>query len=297
MDDNTSNVPKVDVSDMFIVSPMGQKINLTPGSTLAGEIVVTNPASASGNFSYRVTLAPYSVSGDEYSVDLATETAYSELLNWITLDPDTASGTLAPNESRHVKFRIDVPADARPGGQYAALLVGSAVGASADSGVLINNIYEIASVLYGKVPGEIQRTGNILENSFPSFVTSIPFTAIARVENQGNIHETAHVTVLVKNALTGEEIYAEKDATNTLDDIIMPGTVKKIPRDIFGLPSVGVFEVTQTIDYMGQYSVETHHVIVCPIWLIVTTVLVLVALFSGIVAIVRQYRKRRSRAL
>ena len=294
---NNTTTPNVDVSDMFIVSPMGQRITLTPGTTYSGDIIITNPASASADFSYHVTVTPYSVVDGEYSADLATETAYSELVGWLTLDPDTATGTLAPNESRHVRFTITVPADARPGGQYAALMVGSVDSGSSDSGIHIGNVYEIASILYGKVAGEIKREGNILENSFPSFATSVPFTAVARVENRGNIHETAHVTVLVKNALTGEEIYAEKDESNTLDDIIMPGTTKEIPRDISGLFPIGIYEVTQEIDYMGQYSTEAHRVIVCPIWLLVAAALVVAALIGGVVALFRHHRKKRSRYL
>ena len=292
---NNTTTPTVDVSDMFIVSPMGQRINLEPGTTYSGSIIVTNPASASADFEYKVTVAPYSVAGDEYSADLSTETAYSELVNWLTLDPDTVTGVLAPNESRHVNFSVTVPADATPGGQYAALMVGSVANANNDAGVHINNVYEIASILYGKVTGEIRREGTILENSFPSFVTSVPFATLARVENSGNIHETAHITVLVKNTLTGEEIYAEKDASNTLDDIIMPGTTKEIPRDISGLFPIGIYEVTQSIDYMGQYSTESHHVIICPIWLIVIAILIIVALVGGIVTLVRHHRDKRSR--
>ncbi len=294
---NNTTTPDVDVSDMFTVSPMGQRITLEPGTTYSGDIIITNPASAVTDFEYKVTVAPYFVVGDEYSADLTTETAYSELVNWITLDSDSATGVLAPNESRRIKFQIAIPADANPGGQYAALMVGSVNGASNNTGVHINNVYEIASIIYGKVTGEIKREGNILENSFPSFVTDVPLSAIVRVDNNGNIHETVHVTVLVRNALTGEEIYAEKDESNTLDDIIMPGTTKEIPRDISGLFPIGIYEVTQSVDYMGQYSTETHQVIVCPIWLMVTVTLIFAAFIGGIVAFFRRHRKKRSRYL
>lgn len=296
MEKSAGNETMVDVSDMFIVSPTAQRIRLEPGTVYEGEILVTNPASAKADFEYVVSVAPYSVADEEYSADLSDVTPWSDMVNWITLDKDT--GVLAPNQSDHVGFRVAVPADAKPGGQYATLLVGSLASKNVSSDdVQVNNVYEIASILYARVAGEIKREGSILENSFPSFVTDLPLTTKVRLKNDGNIHENAKVTVTVKNVLTGEDIYTDISKGSMLTDIVMPDTTREIPRDIAGLPFVGVYEVSQAVDYMGQYSTETHQVIVCPIWVIVVAVLVVLAVTGGIFAACRHHRKKRLRKM
>ena len=65
----------------FIVSPMSQDIFLKPGETYEGSITVANPADATENFYFKVSIYPYSVSGENYAQDFLTQSNWSRITN------------------------------------------------------------------------------------------------------------------------------------------------------------------------------------------------------------------------
>lgn len=280
----------MDNSNMFTVTPMSKRIELNAGDVYEGDIIVANPANAKEDFYYKVGVSAYNVVGEEYSADFLTETERSQIVDWITIDNPT--GMLHPNESVKVHYKVTVPETAPAGGQYAAFMISSNAEASPDNNIAINNIFEMASILYAKIEGDTIREGEILGSSIPGFVTEMPVVASATFKNDGNVHEVARIALEVRNVLSPGIIYPGPGETGAIEEIIMPGTTRYVTRNIDNVSSLGVYEITQTINYMGESEVLHKVVVSCPIWFMV---LVLITVASIIASIVSMAKKRRAR--
>ena len=277
---------------MFSISPMGQKLILEPGEVREGTIKVFTPADLEGKFMYRIEVAPYNVEGADYEADLSTQSARSQIVDWIKIEEP--AGVLEANETKEIRYTITVPENAAGGGQYAAILVGSdEKNAMSGDGVNIKNIYQMASVIYARVNGETKRGGEISLNKIPGFITSSPMEVSVELTNDGNIHETAKIQLSVKNFLNGSVVYPGEGDDGVIEEVIMPETTRVAARDINEMPALGVFEVTQTVDYLGEHSSVTQLVVACPIWFMVMVGIVVALIIGGIVMAVKKHREKR----
>ncbi len=277
-------------SDMFTVTPTNQKIELVAGETYTGSITVANPTNAVKDFAYSVSVAPYNVTGENYSADLETVSSRSNIINWISI-PEP-KGVLAPNEMREVKFTITVPEDAAGGGQYAAILVGSDAETAKKEGFAIQNIYEIASVIYADVEGDTVHEGEVLDNYIPGFSFVTPVKVSTTIRNDGNTHETAQVYIRIKNAVTGESIYPQAGESGGIEEVIMPETTRYIAQDIEVLAPLGVYNVTQAVTYLDETSIYKQTLIVCPLWFLLLMIVTISAIVASIIrAIIKHKRK------
>ena len=280
------------MNNSFVVTPMSQNFDLEPGGTYTGSITVANPGNATADFSYMVSVAPYGVAGESYEADLATMSNRSMIVDWIKVD--NPRGSLKPNETAEINFSITVPENAPAGGQYASLLVTEDTGAASSQGVKVNSIFEIASLVYANVAGETVTGGEILENNIPGFAMTGPAKVGALISNTGNIHQTATTVLEVKNLITGETVLPTEQNDGRHSEIIMPETTRRTEYEITELPVVGVVRVSQTIYYNGISSVEMKDILICPIWFIVVSVILVCGLFFGTFFGIRQYRRKKS---
>ena len=275
----------------FTLTPMNQDIELTPGETYTGSITVVNPADATSDFAYKVSVTPFSVVGEEYNIDLATEYNRSLITKWITIDEPT--GTLKPNETRQVEFTINVPENAPAGGQYASLAVTADNDAASDNGLAVQSVLEMASIVYAKVDGETVHGGQILENNIPGFSATTPVTLTALIQNTGNVHDYANYTITVSDFFTGQVILPTEENDGHYAEVIMPESTYYSQREISNLPAVGVVKVSQTIRFNGEVSVAESNIIICPIWFMVLVIATLLALITTIVLLIKKHRKHK----
>ncbi|MDO5451829.1 MAG: hypothetical protein Q4F56_01950 [Candidatus Saccharibacteria bacterium] len=278
--------------NMFTVMPMNQRFTLEPGQVYEGTIKVVNPADAKGDFKYKATVTPYGVMGSDYQADLATITNQSAIVDWITIENPT--GSVKPNGYEDIKFKITVPADAAGGGQYATIAISSDAKTEASDEVTVNNVFEMASIIYANVNGEIKHEGEIKDNYVPGFVTTAPVTVSATFTNTGNVHEDATVIIKATNFFTGEVILPTEENEGEYSELIMPGTERVAYREIDNLPALGVVNVDQTVYYMGTVSTVSSNVIICPIWFLALVVLTIAALVTVVVRIVLKHKKKKA---
>ncbi|MBR3386124.1 hypothetical protein IKG68_00935 [Candidatus Saccharibacteria bacterium] len=274
------------MSKAFTVLPMSQDIYLEAGKTFTGSITVANPADASGDFYYAVSVSPYSVVDENYTADLATMSDRSAIVKWIEVENPT--GVLKPNESVKVNFKINVPLDAPSGGQYAAIAVRSNEEATGTGGVSVQNVFELASLLLANVAGETKHEGQILENKIPGFITNGSPTVTALLTNDGNVHETAKVKLQVKNAITNEVMFPRDGQSDEFIELVMPGSTRYITRSLDDLPALGIYSVTQDISYLGGNSYNSAVMVSCPIWFLVLMIVTVGAIIGVTVALVRK---------
>ena len=281
----------MDEQHIFTLTPMNQDIDLEAGQTYSGSITVVNPSDATTDFSYKVSVSPFNMVGEEYTVDLATEYNRSMITKWITIE--NPSGTLKPNESGEIKFTIKVPEDAPAGGQYAAIIVTSDNANSGDEGLSVQSVLEMASIVYARVAGETSHGGEILENNIPSFALTTPVVLNAKIRNDGNVHDYANYTITVTDFFTGNVILPTEENDGHYSEVIMPESTYHSQREINNLPAVGVVKVTQTIRFNGEVSNEESTIIICPIWFMALILLTIAAIITTVVAIVKKNRKRK----
>ena len=282
-DENTTNA--------FTIMPMNQKISLSPGEVYEGYITIINPSYATEDFAYKAEVTPYSVAGEEYTADLLSESDRTAISKWITIEEPT--GTVKPNESKEIKFTIKVPQNAPAGGQYGTIAVSSNQDDSGANGVSVQNVFEIASIIYADVAGETVHDGEILENNIPSFVLANPVKLTAALTNNGNVHETAVFTITVSDVFTGKVILPTEENPGRYSEVIMPETTRYTEREVNDLPALGIVKVTQTIDYNGQTSTTEKQIIICPVWFIALVLLTLAAIITTAVILVKKHRRKQ----
>ena len=278
------------MQNSFTVSPVLQEINLKRGDVYQGEITVANPANASSDLDFKVSLSPYSVT-DGSTPDFQTMSDWSRIVEWTKLD--TESGTLKPNETKKIKFTIEVPQDAPSGGQY--LMVGVSTEVN-DSGAT-KSIYEMASLVLARIEGETVHNGTIKENTVPSFIASgTPVTKFIAT-NAGNVHEKATVKITIKNTLSGEQIALTDDTDNTYDVTIMPESERVVERELKDLPILGIFEVHQDVNYLGNSYEASSTMIICPVWFMVLVLGIIISIIGMICYGVHLKRKKMEKTI
>lgn len=276
----------------FTVLPMSQRFSLDPGETYTGSISIVNPADATRDFNYIMSVTPYGVMDESYTADLATVTNRSEIVKWIKISEP--SGTIKPNETKEVEFTITVPKDAASGGQYAAITVSSNDTNNVSQGVAVNNVFELASLVYATVSGQTKHDGEILENKVPGFVVRSPITLSALIKNDGNIHEDATFVISASNVFTGEVILPTEDNDGRYNELIMPETTRQVTREITSLPALGVIKVNQTIYYQGDVQTVEKNVIICPIWFMCLVGVTILAIIGTIIGIILKHKKKKA---
>ena len=277
-------------TNAFTIMPMNQKISLNPGEVYEGYITIINPSYATEDFAYKAEVTPYSVADEEYTADLLSESDRTAISKWITIEEPT--GSVKPNESKEIKFTIKVPQNAPAGGQYGTIAVSSNQDSSNASGVSVQNVFEIASIIYADVAGETVHDGEILENNVPSFVLNNPVKTTAILTNKGNVHETAIFTITVSDVFTGRVILPTEENTGRYSEVIMPETTRYAEREVSDLPALGVVKVTQTIDYNGQTSTTEKQIIICPVWFMALVLLTLASIIAAVVIIVKKRHRK-----
>ena len=277
----------------FSVMPMSKDVSLQPGEIYRDSIRVSNPANATEDLHYSISVSPYSIVDDDYTVDFVTTTNWSQIVNWIEIEEPT--GVVEPNGIKDVFYAINVPADAPSGGQYAMLEVRSTNDGSENSGIAVNNVFELASIIYARVAGETRHEGKIVNNSIPGFVTNGQPSVSATFTNTGNVHEPASITITIKNTLTGETVFPVGEEENVFNEIIMPESTRFATRQLNSLPALGFFEVTQDVSYLNntENAHNTKVMIMCPLWFLALFILTLGTLIGGIIGAIHKHRKKR----
>lgn len=293
------------VNDIFALSPMAKRAYLEPGTTYDATIRITNPAIAKNTLHFKIEAVPYNVVNENYDADFRSETEYTKISNWITLDQD--EGYVEPNNSTTITYHINVPADAPGGGQYCALSVRSLANEeSTNSGenvTAVSDIIELSSIIYAQVNGDVKREGEILENKIPIISFKNPITTTMSFRNTGNVHQDATVAIKATNIITGQPImldgsdaenYDEEDTTSqgvaNFNEIVMPDSSRFVTRQVQGLPDLGIYKISQTVKFSGTENTVEHIIFMTPVWFLC---LVIAVIASTIALIVYRNKKRR----
>lgn len=270
------------------MSPMNQKIILTPGETYYGSFSISNGASNDENLYVNVRKAPYYVNEEDTPTYDTNNGDYNQIVDWTTFD--TAEVTLAPNTKKEIHFAIDVPLDAPAGGQYLSIIVaggdnGEKLG---EAGQMINVKYSMAHLVFAEIAGTTVRKGEVSSVNVPGFLFTGDISGTSVIKNTGNVHSNAHYTLQVFPLFSNEEVYTNEESPEY--KTILPERSLSYTSYWTETPTVGIFNVVYTAEFEGVTSQVKKMVIVCPIWLLI---IILVVVLLIIVGLISKSKKRK----
>ena len=268
----------------LLVSPASHTLGqLEPGKSYESTFIVKNIGTE--KISFNVYPAPYYEDGENGDKTYDVMNNYTHLSEWITFDIN--EGTLEPNETRKVTYRVKVPTGTAGGAQNAAIMVES--NDAIDETKVVSASSRIALILFSQVSGETNACGKILDKNIPGLLLNPPIIASGRVENCGNVDLNVKYAMSVYPIFSDEEIY-----TNEEDPLVLatlPETRRFTSVDWEGTPSFGLFKVKLDITYAGNTETIEKIVLVCPLWLIV---LIIVFVGAMVFWLVSKNRERKN---
>lgn len=274
------------------MSPMNQRIILTPGEKYTGSFKISNAVDNSEELKYKIVIQPFYVD-EGYNVFYEDSGEINQIVNWTTVDK--ASGTLAVGSVQDINFTIDVPKDAPAGGQYEAITAVSVNDADADAnsgngvGTTIKQSIGMAHIIYAEIAGTTRHGGEVVSTNVPSFIFDGNISAESTIENTGNTHGVATYTMQVFPLFSSEEVYTNEENPET--KTILPDRALTNKTIWDKTPMVGIFNVKYTVEFEGVTTEVSKLVIKCPLWLFAIVVFVIIAIITWLVVRARNRKK------
>jgi hypothetical protein len=269
------------------------------GATQSGTIKVTNL----NNTAIPVTIGKedFAAKGEEGEIELSgnADPLYS-LAPWFTLDATQL--TVPELGTKEVHYTIGIPPNAEPGSRYGAITF-STVPPKIPSGQSGASVQQtIAGIVFLRINGQAKeqlsvatfQTGHLGAKNVWSpatWFTRGPVDFLARIKNDGNVHEKPTGTITIKNLL------GMKVATVPLDEhYVIPGAVRRLhnswPTSAKKPLLLGPYQATLNATYAnGQTLSASTSFTVVPWAAVIILILILILLL-----LLWRARKRFGRA-
>jgi len=216
--------PNVSAQFSLGIAPLTFEITANPGDIVENYLKVYNP---SPDTSVQIEMviediAPTGEAGHVIVEPAETET-YS-LARWIETEPKEFS--LAPREEKFVKFTINIPENAEPGGHYGTVIAGAKlVAGPRATGAAI--LPRVGSLVLLTVPGVMREELIVKEFIAPNYSEFGPIPFTIRFENKGTVHVKPTGYVTITNWLGKKVGDAEISPRN-----VLPGAVRKFETSL-----------------------------------------------------------------
>ncbi len=187
------------------VSPVIFDYDLTAGTQKVDEVSIINNESERVEMTTEVADFEYDEKGEmRYIEENQENPSVSSLKKW--LHYDTKEFSLEPGGEQRIRFTVDVPANAEPGGHYGVIFFRTKPKGSGNIGVSAR----IGSLILVTIPGNVKKTGEVVDfkigklndkNEVVSrdFFERGPLDVFYRVKNTGNVHFKPTGRLLIKD--------------------------------------------------------------------------------------------------
>jgi len=202
-----------------ISPPIFANITLNPGETTSREIRIVNDTEEEITYFFG---ALDFVAGDETGnpdilVDKSQASPFG-LASWVSFP--SVSATLQPNEEYFVEVVITAPANAEPGGHYAAAFFSTLPPEETGQIGLGENTGALFLVT---VPGDITKDMRLLEfGANGKWFNRLPVEFFTRVENRSNVHFKPRGTINIRG-MAGGEI-----KVNPVGGYVLPSSIRRL---------------------------------------------------------------------
>ncbi len=185
-----------------VIPPTQEFLDVRPGEKIDTKVKVFNEE-ATPKTIYAST-ANFGALDETGTPNILAETDQSDLASWMEVDRE--GRLVQPGERIEYAVTIAVPADAPPGGHYAAVLISPEPPAQAGDSTQVAISQKVASLVLVSVEGVIKESGSIA-----SFTTAsgrktfnrLPVDFLIRFLNSGNAHLRPTGEITIRNLLGG----------------------------------------------------------------------------------------------
>ena len=281
----------------LIVAPARQQVNIDPGDSTTLEIKFLNQGQVplTGNFD----AVDFIVTDDQgtpvlIDKDEGLSTRFSGA-SWV--DMPFSKATIAAEDLIRLQYKINVPADARPGGRYVAVYfepIGTfpTYPGETQEGVLAI-APRIVGLTYIRVNGPISENAIVKELDVPEFVEFGPVPVSAELLNRGDYHITPTGQITLTNWLgrtVDEYVLEEKN--------IFPDTSRVYMTEFGDKFMIGKYKVDLIAAYgdSGKALSSTAYFWAFP-WKIALLILLTIVIITLVVIILWKVLKGKQKEL
>lgn len=223
------------------ISPLTFDLSANTGDTLIDELIVRNSGKETVNIS--VESQDFVASGEEGDIALSEEKTTYSLSSWIKIDNGTFQ--LTGRQQKKVKFSINIPSNAEPGGHYASVYAYLRPSTEADTGAYIGQ--KIGSLVLLKVAGAVKEEATIdTFKTVKSWYEKGPVEFDVRIKNTGNVHIKPKGMIAVTNIWGNKVVDIPVDQKN-----VLPGSTRHMSAIWQDIPKFGKYTAT-LLSYYGE---------------------------------------------
>jgi hypothetical protein len=228
------------------ISPLTFEITANPGEKVENYLKIYNP-SPDTSVQVEMVVEDFAPTGEAGHVIVEpAETETYSLAKWVETEPKEFS--LAPKEEKIVKFIINVPENAEPGGHYGTVIASAkAVTGPGATGATI--VPRVGSLVLLTVPGAMKE--ELVVKSFTTprkYFEKGPVPFEIRFENKGTVHVKPTGKITVTNWLGKKVADLDFPSGN-----VLPKAVRKFETS---LPVKWLFAGRYTATLTGSYGVS-----------------------------------------
>jgi len=226
--------------------PPSFELFANPGESISETLRIKNESDVEGTF--QILVENFRATGEDGNVDLyEDDDSTFSLAKWVTVEPKNL--TISSKEEKSVKFTINVPKDAEPGGHYGSVLVKMGGDQQVAGGAQVSS--RIGSLVLLRVSGNVTEVANV--ESFTttrSYYNNTPINFELRVKNSGNNHIRPSGKILITNIFGQKVDEIDLDSRN-----VLPGAIRKMNTE--WKPS-GVLANRYTATLVATYGTQNN---------------------------------------
>lgn len=273
-------------SGFITVSPSVTKLgDLEPGKTYDSTLSIRNDSDETKTF--RLALNTFWAQNDKYDLQWGLSgSQYGKIVDWTNIDTEQTY-QVAPHETYQLDYTITVPEDQAGGAQRLMISV-ELNRPKDDSSNFVETITYINALAYATVDGEINPQAKIVSQDIQTFSFDNKIKTSSTLENTGNIDLDVKYHLQITNPFTGEIDYEVND-TKTL----MAETTRIYEQVWQNAPFIGVFNVKQEIELMGETKVLEKITFICPLWLVIIVAIIIALIIISVIIKHKERKKNR----
>jgi hypothetical protein len=200
--------------------PPSFELFANPGESISETLRIKNESDVEGTF--QILVENFRATGEDGNVDLYEDDDNTfSLAKWVTVD--TKNLTIGPKEEKSVRFTINVPKNAEPGGHYGSVLVKMG-GDQQVSGGGAQVSSRVGSLVLLRVSGNVKEEANVESfTALKGYYDNTPIDLELRVKNTGNNHVRPSGKILITNVFGQKVDEIDLDGRN-----VLPGSIRKM---------------------------------------------------------------------
>jgi hypothetical protein len=206
-------------ADALVLAPAKVEIEASPGNVVRDTIILLN--NTDETVTYYSSVEKFEAQGETGTPNFVS--ADSGLATWTSV-PESV--TLAPNQSEEVDYTIAIPADAQPGGHFAAIFWSTLSPDAAEGGQVLIGSKSGVLLLVG-VAGDFEEDGGVIEFGLLSgdrLVNRLPERLYYRFQNEGGNRLKPEGLITIKNLFGGTATVLNANLT---EGNVLPRSIRK----------------------------------------------------------------------